>query len=106
MIPDEQEKDKTSETEDKSRDGEDKGEEHCFYPEGGVGVGWSGIVTEEGVNYWGIAMGEEMLYRDTVWERSVVGVAGTEESEGGWQGGWEDIPPSALVGCMGLVVVD
>ena len=32
-------------------------------------------------------MGEEMLYRDTVWERSVVGVAGTEESEGGrWVG--------------------
>ena len=51
MIPDEQEQDKSSETEDKSRDGEDKGEEHCFYPEGGVGVGLSVIVTEEGVNY-------------------------------------------------------
>ena len=51
MIPDEQEQDKTSETEDKSRDGEDKGEEHCFYPEGGVGAGLSVIVTEEGVNY-------------------------------------------------------
>ena len=51
-------------------------------------------------------MGEEMLYRDTVWERSVVGVACTEESEGGGQGGWEDILPSAFVGCMGLVVTD
>ena len=38
MIPDEQEQDKSSETEDKSRDGEDKGEEHCFYPEGGDGL--------------------------------------------------------------------
>ena len=51
-------------------------------------------------------MGEEMLYRDTVWERSMEGVACTKESEGGGQVGWEDIPPSALVGCMGLVVVD
>ena len=30
MIPDEQEQDKTSETEDKSRDGEDKGKEHLL----------------------------------------------------------------------------
>ena len=51
MIPGEQQHDETSETEDKSRDGEDKGEEHCFYPEGGVGLGLSVIVTEESVNY-------------------------------------------------------
>ena len=51
MIPDEQEQDKSSKTEDKSRDGEDKWEEHCFYPEGGAGLGLSIIVTEEGMNY-------------------------------------------------------
>ena len=52
MIPDEQEHDETSETQDKSRDGEDKGEEHCIYPDGGVvGLGLSDIVTEESVNY-------------------------------------------------------
>jgi hypothetical protein len=83
MLFHEEKDNETTKAENNGDGGEENGEKDILDPEGGEGMGYGCVISEESMDYGGIAMGEEMVDGDTVRKRSMVGVTSTEEGGGG-----------------------